>query len=121
MKVHHKPHYLLRLRTVGARVFVHHERYSKKLEDRAFEGKLLGYGLDSQTYRIFNPSNGTVVESRNMTFIESPTRFSPFQYSTDRDGNESDVLSYTSLLGGSPASSDDLDSTTQTALLRHEI
>ncbi|CAM9993083.1 unnamed protein product, partial [Sphacelaria rigidula] len=48
---------LSRLRVIGARAFVHHERYKKKLEDAAFEGKLCGFGLDSKTYRVHNPSN----------------------------------------------------------------
>ena len=71
-KLHNKSPDLSGLRVIGARAFVHHERYRKKLDDRAFEGKLCGFGLDSQTYRILNPSNGAVVESRNVTFIESP-------------------------------------------------
>ncbi|CAB1101301.1 unnamed protein product [Ectocarpus sp. CCAP 1310/34] len=40
---------LSRLRAIGARAFVHHERYKKKLDDRAFKGKLCGYGPDSKT------------------------------------------------------------------------
>lgn len=107
-KMHKKSPNLSRLRTIGARAFVHHERYRKKLEDRAFEGKPGGYGLDSQTYRVFNPANGTVVESRNVTFIESPPRSTPFQYSTEAHGYESDVLSYTSLLAN-PSAADELD------------
>jgi len=79
---------------------VHHERYRKKLEeDRAFEGKLCRFGLDSKTYRIYNQSNGTVVESRNVTFIETPARTIPYQFSNEDNGYESDVLSFTSLLG----------------------
>ena len=77
-KLHNKSPDLSGLRVIGARAFVHHERYRKKLDDRAFEGKLCGFGLDSQTYRILNPSNGAVVESRNVTFIESPPRSVPF-------------------------------------------
>ena len=119
-KMHQKSPDLSRLRTIGARAFVHHERYRKKLEDRAFEGKLCGYGLDSQTYRVFNPSTQTVVESRNVTFIESPPRSMPFQYYTDRDCYENDVLSYTSLLGNPPAGNN-LDFPTQNELLRDEI
>ncbi|CAB1096983.1 unnamed protein product [Ectocarpus sp. CCAP 1310/34] len=58
---------LSRLRAVGARAFVHHERYKKKLDDRAFEGKLCGYGPDSKTYRIY-------VEGKDKdTTLESPT------------------------------------------------
>ncbi|CAB1103798.1 unnamed protein product [Ectocarpus sp. CCAP 1310/34] len=119
-KLHNKSPDLLGLRVIGARAFVHHERYRKKLDDRAFEGKLCGFGLDSQTYRVLNPSNGAVVESRNVTFIESPARSVPFQYSTEANGYESDVLSFTSLLD-SPHSASDLDFTAQNELLRQEV
>ena len=119
-KMYNKSPDLSRLRTIGARAFVHHERYRKKLDDRAFEGKLCGFGLDSKTYRVFNPSNGTVIESRNVTFIESPPRSVPYQYSTEEDGYESDVLSCTSLLNG-PSAGNDLDFITQNELLRQEV
>ena len=119
-KLHNKSPDLSGLRVIGARAFVHHERYRKKLDDRAFEGKLCGFGLDSQTYRILNPSNGAVVESRNVTFIESPPRSVPFQYSTEANGYESDVLSFTSLLD-SPHSTSDLDFMAQNELLRQEV
>ena len=119
-KLHNKLPDLSGLRVIGARAFVHHERYRKKLDDRAFEGKLCGFGLDSQTYRILNPSNGAVVESRNVTFIESPPRSVPFQYSTEANGYESDVLSFTSLLD-SPHSTSDLDFMAQNELLRQEV
>ncbi|CAB1115388.1 unnamed protein product [Ectocarpus sp. CCAP 1310/34] len=119
-KLHNKSPDLSGLRVIGARAFVHHERYRKKLDDRAFEGKLCGFGLDSQTYRVLNPSNGAVVESRNVTFIESPPRSVPFQYSTEANGYESDVLSFTSLLD-SPHSTSDLDFTAQNELLRQEV
>ena len=119
-KLHNKSPDLSGLRVIGARAFVHHERYRKKLDDRAFEGKLCGFGLDSQTYRILNPSNGAVVESRNVTFIESPPRSVPFQYSTEANGYESDVLSFTSLLD-SPHSTSDLGFMAQNELLRQEV
>ncbi|CAN0558936.1 unnamed protein product, partial [Ectocarpus sp. 12 AP-2014] len=70
-KLHNKSPDLSGLRVIEARAFVHHERDRKKLDDRAFESKLCGFGLDSQTHRVLNPSNGAVVESRNVTFIES--------------------------------------------------
>ncbi|CAB1115976.1 unnamed protein product [Ectocarpus sp. CCAP 1310/34] len=119
-KLHNKSPDLSGLRVIGARAFVHHEGYRTKLDDRAFEGKLCGFGLDSQTYRVLNPSNGAVVESRNVTFIESPPRSVPFQYSTEANGYESDVLSFTSLLD-SPHSTSDLDFTAQNELLRQEV
>ena len=54
-KQHGKIPDLSGLRAIGARSFVHHERYRTKLEDRSFEGKLCGFGLDSKTYRIYIP------------------------------------------------------------------
>ncbi|CAB1109667.1 unnamed protein product [Ectocarpus sp. CCAP 1310/34] len=119
-KLHNKSPYFSGLRVIGARAFGHHERYRMKLDDRAFEGKLCGFGLESQTYRVFNPFNGAMVESRNVTFIESPPRSVPFQHSTQANGYESDVLSFTSLLD-SPHSTSDLDFTTQNDLLRQEV
>ncbi|CAB1118074.1 unnamed protein product [Ectocarpus sp. CCAP 1310/34] len=119
-KLHNKSPDLSGFRVIGARAFVHHERYRKKLDDRAFEGKLCGFGVDSQTYRVFNQSNGAVVESRNMTFIESPPRSVPFQHSTEANGYEGDVLSFISLLD-SPHSTSDVDFTAQNELLRQEV
>eukprot|EP00903_Cladosiphon_okamuranus_P016817 g15509.t1 len=121
-KMHHKSPDLSGLRTIGARAFVHHERYRKKLDDRAFEGKLCGYRLDSKTYRIFNPSNGTVVECQNVTFIETPPRSVSYQYSDEAHGYESDVLNFTSLLGPeNPTTTAALDFPTQNEVLRQEI
>ena len=46
------PPRLEHLRTFGARAFVHEERYVKKLTMKAWEGRMVGYGKDSGTYRI---------------------------------------------------------------------
>eukprot|EP00903_Cladosiphon_okamuranus_P012172 g11418.t2 len=62
------------LRAIGARAFVHKERYGNKLEEKAWEGIMLGYGKDSKSYRIYNPHNRRITESRNVTFIETPHR-----------------------------------------------
>eukprot|EP00752_Nemacystus_decipiens_P006651 g5979.t1 len=62
------------LRAIGARAFVHKERYGNKLEEKAWEGVMLGYGKDSKSYRIYNPHNRRITESRNVTFIETPHR-----------------------------------------------
>eukprot|EP00752_Nemacystus_decipiens_P015553 g13876.t1 len=35
---------------------------------------MLGYGKDSKSYRIYNPHNRRITESRNVTFIETPHR-----------------------------------------------
>lgn len=63
---------LSHLRVIGARTFVHHETHRSKLEDKAWEGQLVGYSKDSRAYRIYNSRTRRVVESRNVTFIETP-------------------------------------------------
>ena len=63
---------LSELRAIGSRVFVQHETYTRKLDDRTFEGKLGGFSQDSGAKKIYNPAKGTVVESRNVTFLETP-------------------------------------------------
>ena len=78
------PPRLEHLRTFGARAFVHEERYVKKLTMKAWEGRMVGYGKDSKTYRIWE-SGTKIVESRNVTFIETfPVRLNAF----DRDHND---------------------------------
>ena len=46
------------------------DRYTSKLEDKAWEGVLIGYDNDSPTYRIYDRSSGKIFSSRNVTFIE---------------------------------------------------
>ncbi|CAB1113712.1 unnamed protein product [Ectocarpus sp. CCAP 1310/34] len=58
-------------RVVGARAFVHEETHTKKLDSRAWEGRLVGYSLDSKSYRIYNAQTRRVRESRNVIFIET--------------------------------------------------
>ena len=60
------------LRAIGSRAFVHIETHTTKLGDKAWEGKLCGFSQDSRAYRIYNPAKGTVVESRKVTFLETP-------------------------------------------------
>ena len=83
------------LRAIGARAFAHRETYTKKLEDRAFEGKLCGYSHNSKAYRIYNPAKGTVVESRNVTFLETPAYTLPPDVTTEDYHYEKDVLRFT--------------------------
>ena len=42
------------LRVIGSRAFVHVERHTSKLEEKVWEGVLVGYDSDSPTYRIYN-------------------------------------------------------------------
>ena len=76
-------------------------RYTKKLSDRAYEGKLCGFSQDSKAYRIYAPATGNVVESRNAAFIETPSHSMPLNVPADDFFYERDVLSFTSLLGRS--------------------
>ena len=64
---------LQHLRTIGARAFVHIETHTKKLEDRSWEGRLCGYSQDTKAYRIYNEKTNKV-ESRNVVFIETPSK-----------------------------------------------
>ncbi|CAB1110628.1 unnamed protein product [Ectocarpus sp. CCAP 1310/34] len=49
-----KDAYLGHLRVIGSRAFVHEETHTRKLEHRAWEGRLVGYSMDSKSYRIYN-------------------------------------------------------------------
>ena len=70
--LHGNDAHLGHLRAIGARAFVHVETHSKKLEHRAWEGRLIGYSVDSESFRVYNSSTRSVRESRNVSFIETP-------------------------------------------------
>ena len=70
---------------------------------------MLGYGRDSRSYRIYNPHNRRISESRNVTFIETPPRVlkntdqaeSDFADQDDDDADDTyrqDVLNHLPLL-----------------------
>ena len=61
---------LQHLRVIGSSAFVHIETHKSKLDQRAWEGKLVGYSHNSRAYRIYNPQTRKIVSSRNVTFIE---------------------------------------------------
>ena len=52
---------------------MHVETHQKKLDPRAWEGRVVGFGQDSLTYRVFRTFSQTVRESRNVIFIETPS------------------------------------------------
>ena len=66
-----KPAHLGHLRAIGARAFVHIETFTKKLDARAWEGRLVGYSTDSTSFRVYHPETRKVRESRNVVFIET--------------------------------------------------
>ena len=49
------------LRVIGARAFVHTETYSKKLELKSVEGRLVGYSNNSKSYRVYNPATRRII------------------------------------------------------------
>ena len=61
------------LRAIGARAFVNVETHTRKLGPRAWEGRLVGYSMDTESFRIYNPEKRYVRESRNVMFIETPS------------------------------------------------
>ena len=65
------------LQVNGARAFVHIETYSKNLELKAVEGRLVGYSNNSKSYRVYNPATRRVMQSRSVVFIETPSRLFP--------------------------------------------
>ena len=52
-------------------------RDTKKLALKAVEGRLVGYSSDSKSYRVYNPVTRCIIESRNVIFIETPSRLLP--------------------------------------------
>ena len=97
------------LRAIRVRAFVHHETYTRKLDDRAFEGKLCGFSQDSRAYRIYNLAKGTVVESRNVTFLETPAYSLPLGVTSEDYHYEEDALQFTSALDGPLMARDTFD------------
>lgn len=81
------------LRVIGARVFVHIERHMKKLASNAFENGFAATA-PSQPWRVYTPPARTVVESRNIVFIEPPPRglqLTPNSYCDTSDNGLHDV------------------------------
>ena len=68
---------LSHLKIIGAKAFVH-IKDAKKLESRSWEGILCGFSEnEALSYRVWNPKTCRVLESRNVTFIETPPHFIP--------------------------------------------
>ena len=62
---------LAHLCVIGARTFLH-IKDSRKLDATAWEGRVCSYSKESKSYRVWNPKTRRVVESKNVTFIETP-------------------------------------------------
>ena len=52
---------------------MHVETHTKKLDRRPWEGRLVGYSVDSKSFRVYNPATRSVRQSRNVIFIETPS------------------------------------------------
>lgn len=66
------------LRAIGERALVHVRSYTIKLKDRAREEKLCDISVNSNAYHMKTASTPTVVEKRNVTFLEKmPSSIEP--------------------------------------------
>lgn len=65
------------LRAIRARAFLHIKTHTTKLRDKTFEGKTCGFSPNSRACHIYNAEKGTVVESRNVDFLECPSYSQP--------------------------------------------
>ena len=101
---------LSHLRVIEARAFVH-IKDSRKLDAAAWERKVCGCSEERKSYRVWNPKTHRIVESRNVTFIETPPqlippplKLSPLQdlappsWDIDDDTLDIDCISYDDLL-----------------------
>ena len=62
--LHGKDADLRHLRVIGAIAFVYIETHQKKLDPRAWEGRVVGFGQNSLAYRVRRAGSQTVRESR---------------------------------------------------------
>ena len=68
---------LLHLKIICARAFVY-IKDAKKMEPKSREGMLCGFSEnEALSYRVWNPKTRRVVESKNVTFIETPSHLIP--------------------------------------------
>ena len=54
-----------------------HIKNSRKPDAAAWEGKVYRYSEEIKSYRVWNPKTRRVVESRNVTFIETSPHLLP--------------------------------------------
>ena len=75
-------------RVIHAQAFVNNETYFKMLEHKAVEGRLVRYSNNSKIYRVYNQANQRTMESRDVVFIETPSRlFQPQLEETSQQVN----------------------------------
>lgn len=62
---------------ISVRGVVRVETYTKKLELKKFQGRLLGYSNSSKQYGVYNPITRRIMKSSNVVFIETPSPLLP--------------------------------------------
>jgi hypothetical protein len=76
--------------TLGCKCFVLKRGNLDKFESFSFDGILLGYAPHGRSYRVYNFESNTVVESCNVTFIETaPCPRGVFECASDKEMEES--------------------------------
>ena len=60
------------LRVLRARAFVHVGTQTTKMGDKAWEKKARGFSPNSRSWGIYHTEKETVVDSRNVKFVEPP-------------------------------------------------
>src|SRR3954462_11651749 len=55
----------------GAPCWIREPHHQSKFEPKAYEGFMIGYGLESHTYRVFNKNHHKIVETVDVRFDES--------------------------------------------------
>ena len=68
---------------------MYEEGHRDKLDQRAWEGVLVGYNNDSPTYRIYGNANGKIGSSRNVTSIECVESNTPSMVDDIDEGSRS--------------------------------
>ena len=64
---------LTNLKVFGSKAFVRTptQRRAGKLDQQGFEAIFLGYDLTTRNYRLYNSSNGSLIKSRDVIFVEN--------------------------------------------------
>ncbi|TPX53140.1 DNA-directed DNA polymerase [Powellomyces hirtus] len=68
-------HFLLRC--IGCIAYVTKVPQTSQITSNAWEGVLVGYGLNSQTYRVYSPTSDQIREVRSVRFDEDKLYWSP--------------------------------------------
>lgn len=73
-------------------MYIHVDTHTTQLQERFWEGRIVGYSWNSETYRIYNPEMRRVLESWNMDFSETPATSVPYKDVEDSSNQKSTRL-----------------------------